>query len=339
MQPASSAEKHSLSANFQQDGAPAGSEPWVTEVTKFEVNGQTRLVVLSADTSTLAVAVGEEIHVYDTATSQLLQTLRGHAGYTVANLEFHPRGRKLAAGYTRYSSRTRQELVVAVVDVATLTERFRFTGHTDAIMWAETSPNDKLVATSCWDRTVRIWSTETGDYLRVLEGANGQSWAGAFSPDGELIAAGAGDKSVRIWRVDTGELLHTLSGFGGWVRSLAFTPDGLQLAAGSEGGTVLIFDVNSGERAQTWQVNVETNPSARRVFLEFVSVRYTSRGDLFFCSSDGRIFGYRASQNLKWEFLRPFLADGTWFKTYALSGDGSKLIAANGSEVGIWKID
>ncbi|KAJ7804344.1 quinon protein alcohol dehydrogenase-like superfamily [Mycena olivaceomarginata] len=120
--------------------------------------------------------------------------------------------------------------IVAVLDVHTLAERLRLVGHADEIMWAETSPNDKVVATSSWDRTVRIWSMKSGEILHILEGSAGQSWSGAFSPDGELVAAGSGDKMVRIWRVDTGELLYTFSGFQGWVRTLAFSPDGLHQA-------------------------------------------------------------------------------------------------------------
>ncbi|KAJ7470120.1 quinon protein alcohol dehydrogenase-like superfamily, partial [Mycena galericulata] len=265
-------------------------------------NGETRLVVLSADASTLAAGVGDEIHVYDTATSQLLRTLRGHAGYTIETLEFHPGGRSIAAGSTQYSSRTLPELVrvwdlddlqpqtaqivdvrndrvlpgclpsfdarvfsndgrsllylpdrnnVSVVDAATLTERFRLSGHRDSIIWAETSPGDKVVATSSWDRTVRIWSMESGESLRVLDSALNQSWAGAFSPDGDLIAAGSGDEMVRIWGVDSGQLLFTLSGFSGWIRSLSFSPDGLQLAAGSGGGSLRIVDLKSWECAQS----------------------------------------------------------------------------------------
>jgi WD40 repeat protein len=226
---------------------------------------------------------------------------------------------------------------VAVVDPATLKERFRLFGHTDAIMWAETSPDDKVVATSSWDRTVRIWSMGTGEAIRVLAGATGQSWAGAFSPDGEFIAAGAGDQMVRVWCVDTGELLHTLSGFTGWIRSLAFSLDGLQLAAGAAGGTLRVFDLKSGECAQSWQIDVETDRSARS-FLEVCGVRYTSRGDLFFCSTEGRIFGYRASQNFKWEFFQPD-SRGSSSRSIAISADGSKLIAGLGSNIGIWNID
>ncbi|KAF7357200.1 Wd-40 repeat protein [Mycena sanguinolenta] len=382
--------QYSLSAEFQQNGVPAGSEPWVTEATKF--------------------AVGGEPASWCSAPTEL-RSRRAWAPkstcFTVDNLEFHPRGRRLAASYTRRSPPPLQSLVrvwdldaapdlrdedglagaakevvaaasptllqrwsaaglsgtlpsfvarvfshdgrsllylpdcktVTVVDAATLTERFQLSGHTDAIMWAETSPNDKVVATSSWDRTVRIWSMESGEALRILSRADGQSWAGAFSPDGDVIAAGAGDGIVRIWGVDAGQLLFTFSGFGGWVRSLAFSPNGLQLAAGSGGGSLRIIDLKSWECVQSWQIDVnKTGRALAGPFLEIVGVQYTSRGDLFFCASDGHMVGYRPSQNLKWDFLRPSLANGIWFKTFAISKDGSKLISSLGSNVGIWKI-
>jgi WD40 repeat protein len=220
--------------------------------------------------------------------------------------------------------------IVAVLDVHTLAERLRLVGHADEIMWAETSPNDKVVATSSWDRTVRIWSMKSGEILHILEGSAGQSWSGAFSPDGELVAAG--DKMVRIWRVDTGELLYTFSGFQGWVRTLAFSPDGLHLAAGSFGGTLKVFNVKSGETEQSW--NIEPVNGHGGGFLEIRNMQYTSRGDLFFSSTEGRIFGYRASGNLTWEFFEP----GSPGAGVTTSEDGSKLIARLGSSVCIWEI-
>ncbi|KAJ6476401.1 quinon protein alcohol dehydrogenase-like superfamily, partial [Mycena sanguinolenta] len=135
---------------------------------------------------------------------------------------------------------------VVVLDSDTLTERFRIAGHADNIMWAETSPDDKVVATLSWDQTVRIWSMDSGEVIHVLTGATNQCWVGAFSPDGELIAIGAGDQMVCIWRVGTSELLCTLSGFNRWVRSLTFSPDGRHLAAGASGGTLRVFDIVAG---------------------------------------------------------------------------------------------
>ncbi|KAJ7458387.1 quinon protein alcohol dehydrogenase-like superfamily, partial [Mycena galericulata] len=321
--------KHSLSDDFQQGGEPAASYPqWVFELKRVEINGDGGVVALSPNNALVATVAGREIRVYDMASSRL-HTLRGHTSH-IGKLEFHPGGRKLAS----HSSLTPQMAVdvrkghalvgqlppfesrafsrdgssilylpdiinVAVVDVNTITERFRLSGHTDAIMWAETSPDDKVIATSSWDKTVRIWSMESGETIHILEGATNQSWSGAFSPDGQLVAAGAGDEMVRIWRVDTGELLHTLGGFWGWVRSLSFSPDSLHLAAGADQGTLKIFNTKSGEHEQTWQIDVNSMDGS---FLEIRGVQYTLRGDLFFTSTEGRIFGYRASQNSKWEF-------------------------------------
>ncbi|KAJ7145660.1 quinon protein alcohol dehydrogenase-like superfamily [Mycena epipterygia] len=410
---------HSLAEDFQQNGVPAASDSWVSEVARIGIEGSESLMAaLSHDNALIAAVAGREIRVFDVATSQLLHTLQGHAGH-IASLEFHPGGRKLASGSSihsferetmvrvwdldhpdplpdfdgaakaattaaasillRYwskedleSSKLQKNIAdlirvaqttvdvrhgraflgelphfearafshdgssllylpdrrtAAVLDVDTLTERFRLTGHTDAIMWAETSPDDKVIATSSWDQTVRIWSMESGNAVRVLEGATNQSWSGAFSPDGELIAAGAGDRMVRIWRIDTGELLHTLGGFRDWIRSLSFSLDSLHLAAGAAGGTLRIFNAESGACEQNWQID-----SSSHAFLEITEVQYTSRGDLFFRSSEGRIFGYRASKNLKWDFFE------TRSGNVITSAEGSKLVAALGSSIGIWKI-
>ncbi|KAJ7634326.1 quinon protein alcohol dehydrogenase-like superfamily [Mycena rosella] len=412
--------EHSLSDGFQQDGVPATSGSWVFEVTRIPVgSGETRVAALSHDNTLVAVVMGNEIRIYDVATSKLLHTLRGHTG-NVGPLEFHPDGRKFAscsfptrgqiqssltrvwdldaptgaaataaasasllqhwspedlqsanleqqisdsiiAAQTAIDVRTGrafaghlshnrafshdgrsllylpEHTTLAVLDVANLTERVRLSGHTDSIMWAETSPDDTLVASVSWDKTVRIWSIESGETLQVLEGATNQGWTGAFSPDGQLIAAGEGNKAVRIWRIDTGELLHTLGGFLGWVRHLSFSPDSRCLAAGSSGGTLRVFDTQSGKCDQKWQIDVQKQPLAQ-AFMEIRHVQYTPRGDLFFSSTEGRSFGYRASRNLKWDMLEPD-THGLNCGTVRTSVDGSRFIAAIGSAVAIWKIE
>ncbi|KAJ7801567.1 WD40-repeat-containing domain protein [Mycena olivaceomarginata] len=270
--------KHSLSADFQHDGVPAKSDPWLTQDSKIAMSDNALVLALNDDNALLAAAVGHDIHVYDMATSQLLHTLPGDAGssqksgkmtymcrvwnldapvasdrlddavkaaaiaasstlsqyWPLSDLEaadLQTKFAEIAAGSMRNGasswglylgtdrvrsattavrfsmSRTTPTSWVLDLDVATLRERLRLSGHTNSIMWAETSPDDMVVATSSWDKTTRIWSMESGELIHVLEGATMQSWAGAFSPDGALIASGSGDNIVRIWRVDTGELV------------------------------------------------------------------------------------------------------------------------------------
>ncbi|KAJ7194937.1 quinon protein alcohol dehydrogenase-like superfamily [Mycena pura] len=322
----------------------------------------------SPDGELIAAGAGDKmVRIWNVGTGELLHTLSGFTAW-VRGLSFSPDGLCLAAGarggtlrvFDLKSGDCLQNWqidtdssgvnVVAlsldgtliaigagpeihVYDASTSQRLQKTGGHAGEVTHLEFHPSGRklIVATTSWDKTVRIWSMDSAETLHILQGTN-QSWAGAFSPDGELIAAGAGDKMVRIWNVGTGELLHTLSGFTGWIRSLSFSPDGLCLAAGAAGGTLRVFDRKSGDCLQNWQIDV-TDAGARS-FLEISRVQYTTRGDLFFKSTEGRIFGYSAAKNLKWETKA-----NTRSAAFSISSDGSKIIAALGSSIGVWKID
>ncbi|KAJ7659283.1 hypothetical protein DFH06DRAFT_1297401, partial [Mycena polygramma] len=103
--------KHSLSADFQRNGVPAGLCPWIHDVAKITVNGEAHVAVLSDDSSILAAAVSHEILIYDLSTAQLVHTFRGDVGSTAGRLEFQPGGRRLAAGSTRRTSHKIEFLV------------------------------------------------------------------------------------------------------------------------------------------------------------------------------------------------------------------------------------
>ncbi|THV01142.1 WD40 repeat-like protein [Dendrothele bispora CBS 962.96] len=230
-----------------------------------------------------------------------------------------------------------EENTVVVVDSRTRQERFTLTGHTNSIMWAETSPDDSVIATSSWDRTVRIWNATNGQELRVLTGAENQCWSGAFSPDGNLISVGAGDSKVRVWNVENGDLLYTFGGFKDWVRNLAFSPDGKSLAAGSGRGTLKVFDLTSGEEKQNWQVKVQNLG-----FVEILHVNYTSKGLLVFGYADGRVFTYDQVTNQMGQF------EHEPDRNERLPGHGKKLVTPDGNllisedfdgNVRIWRLE
>ncbi|KAF9254889.1 WD40 repeat-like protein [Marasmius fiardii PR-910] len=185
--------------------------------------------------------------------------------------------------------------IVAVLDITPdkLKERFRLIGHTDAVMWAESNPDDTLIGTSSWDGTVRIWDASIGAEMRTITVGQHQLWAGAWSSDGKFIAIGSGDKHVRLYATDSGDLLHTFSGFEGWIRTLAFSPGDRKLACGAGSGTLRVFDVQSGDCMQHFQV------ADGRSFIELGGARYTKRGLLVFKSPDGRIYTYDELSNQK----------------------------------------
>lgn len=71
---------------------------------------------------------------------------------------------------------------------------------------------DKFI-TGSYDRTCKIWDTESGEELHSLEGHKNAVYCMAFNvPFGDRVATGSFDKTLKIWDANTGALYHTCVG-------------------------------------------------------------------------------------------------------------------------------
>ena len=61
-------------------------------------------------------------------------------------------------------------------------------------------PQGSRILTASSDKTARIWETETGDCLQVLEGHTDEIFSCAFNYDGDTIITGSKDNTCRIWK-------------------------------------------------------------------------------------------------------------------------------------------
>jgi WD40 repeat protein len=87
-----------------------------------------------------------------------------------------------------------------LVDTGSLEVQQRLHGHTKAIRSISFAPGRPLLATCSDDKTVRLWSTATGEQLAVRELPEfGQHVS--FSPDGAILAVASGFESPRLWDV------------------------------------------------------------------------------------------------------------------------------------------
>ena len=59
---------------------------------------------------------------------------------------------------------------------------------------------DGRLASSSWDRTIRIWDTASRQALLVLKGHTGDGirWI-QFSPDGRTLASASYDRTIKLW--------------------------------------------------------------------------------------------------------------------------------------------
>merc|ERR1719424_72383 len=103
--------------------------------------------------------------------------------------------------------------------------------------------------TGSYDRTCKVWDTNTGEEMLTLEGHKNVVYAIAFNnPYGDKIVTGSFDKTARLWDSITGELYYTLRGHDKEIVCVGFNPQGNIIATGSTDNTAILWDVETGKQ-------------------------------------------------------------------------------------------
>jgi WD40 repeat protein len=105
-------------------------------------------------------------------------------------------------------------------------------GHTDRVTNVAYSHDGRVLASSSWDKTMRLWDPRT----RKAVGPTFHGMYGlALSPDGKLFASTDGE-SVKLWKVTDGSLAANLpvGANRDEMSRVSFSPDGKLIAASNE---------------------------------------------------------------------------------------------------------
>ncbi len=125
-------------------------------------------------------------------------------------------------------------------------------GHTSAVRALAFSPDNKMLASVSWDRTIRLWDLKAGKQIALLKGHRSGIYSVAFSHDGSLLATGSSDRTVRIWDLKTKTLKKTLVGHKGTIYAVVFSKDDSQVISGCSDKTVIFWNVASGQKLATF---------------------------------------------------------------------------------------
>jgi len=108
--------------------------------------------------------------------------------------------------------------------------RLTLAGHTKelyAVAWCPTGPGSanpdqpRMLATSSFDWTARLWNADNGDCIRVIDAHQDNVYTLRFSPCARYLATGGIDKKVILSRVDNGALVQQYLG-GGAIFDIAW---------------------------------------------------------------------------------------------------------------------
>jgi WD40 repeat protein len=122
-------------------------------------------------------------------------------------------------------------------------ETARFQGYGGEVNALAVLPGGML-ASGCFDATIRIWDLANGTERARLLGHAGWVNALALLPF-ELLASGARDKTIRIWDIANNSEKARLNGHQGGVYALTLLPNG-RLASCSTDRTIRIWDLAIG---------------------------------------------------------------------------------------------
>lgn len=128
-------------------------------------------------------------------------------------------------------------------------------GFTNSVPSLSFSPDGTLLASACFDKTVKLWQVPTTNLVRTLS-VGSEVWSVGFSPDGTSLATGSSNGVVKLWRTLDGALLRTLSGHTQAVMGVIFSSDGASLLSAGCDSTLRVWRVANGGLLTTYDSEV-----------------------------------------------------------------------------------
>ncbi|NEO97390.1 MAG: TIR domain-containing protein [Symploca sp. SIO2E9] len=218
-----------------------------------------RSVSFSPDGKILASASSDRTVKLWSREGKILQTLYGH-DKPVNDVTFSPDGKLIASGSqdrTVIIWKRDGEKVSSSKKV--LTSGNSPESHREGVLSVRFSPDSKTLASTSWDKTVKLWNVDDGILKETISGHDGWVFDAQFGQQGQTITTASYDNTVKLWNTD-GKLLKTLGenseaenknsepensdGHSDGVVGLSFDPNSQTIATASADNTVKLWSKN-----------------------------------------------------------------------------------------------
>ncbi len=244
--------KFDFSLKGAPTGKPEGPPPMPERLSLEPVVHTERTTAISALATSpwaplVAVAGQKQVLLYHTQTLQLLGRLPFPEG-KINVLKFSSTGNLLLAGGGRGGASGR-----AVVWNVKTGERVMEVGdELDAVLAADISADQTMIALGGPARIVRIYSTADGSLLHEMNKHTDWIYSISFSPDGVLLATGDRNGGMFVWEAYTAREYASLRGHSAGITGLSWRSDSNILASCSEDSGIRLWEMENGRNVKTW---------------------------------------------------------------------------------------
>lgn len=134
-------------------------------------------------------------------------------------------------------------------------------GHAGPVLAVAWDPAGGRITTAGADRSIKVWSSETGSATRTFTHHTETPNVLAFRPRAanpetggpSVCASGSDDRTVRIWQPGLGRMVRIIRKHQGPILCLAWMPDGSALFSAGTEGVLRRLDAASDEVLAEWR--------------------------------------------------------------------------------------
>lgn len=189
------------------------------------------------------------VRLWITETGEQKMLLRGH-NLSVASVAFDPNGRHIVSGSADGTVR-----IWEICNTSSTPAPIMYGSQGTIGIFGFSSSGQRL-ATTASDYKIRIWDTENGCQLLVIQGHSKEIHSLSFSPNEKQIATTSADQGVHIWDTETGKEIRSFHKHSGSVRCIAYHPSG-QFIASSSDREVILWNISTGRQMYFYSGKVD----------------------------------------------------------------------------------
>ncbi|BBM82966.1 beta-propeller domain-containing protein [Candidatus Uabimicrobium amorphum] len=119
-------------------------------------------------------------------------------------------------------------------------------GHEDIATSVAMNAKQNIIVSGSWDRSVRVWDSESGRCFMTLKGHSHYISGISFCHPHQVVTS-SGDSTLRIWDIQKGDCIRTLEGHTDEIACVSSNEDGNLIVSGSKDKTVRVWSRKSGE--------------------------------------------------------------------------------------------